>query len=464
MEPIQQIKALPMKMTVQTYLNHVSEEEFERSLVELKESRRQYQEARQTGQQQPPVVESAVIIDVDQSASHGSVHREQPYPQQNLQREIVTTTVATAPIVLNNVVFEEGVIDTGATNTMVSQSAVRRLGMIDRIEPSKIKFSCADGKMSAPWGIIRKLPVGVEGFTIPIDVFVSGATSYDVLLGTDWLIQAHAEISFAKSEMTYRIDPQFMGRVPITVLPGGKNRSQYCDFHTSEDQPGDPGDQPELTAEETIDPEETDEYPDEIASSMESFEEESEASITYDSEYHTEDDSDEDKENLMPIICNAALDEPTTTSALGDLWDIPQLETSLEHTGEPLIEIRHTTEDWMLERNIFKTLEEQWGPFDVDACCDEEGSNSQLPAFWSPAQDCLQQDWTHKSVYCNPPFSKLHDILEHSLACYKASPFTTSAIFVIPWWPTASWFTPAIEELQIVMTFPAGTQLFTAPS
>jgi hypothetical protein len=76
---------------------------------------------------------------------------------------------------------------------MISQTAARQLNLKDQIEPSRLRYSCADGKMSSPWEIIRKLPIGVEGLVIPIDVFVSGATSYDVLLGTDWLTQAHAE-------------------------------------------------------------------------------------------------------------------------------------------------------------------------------------------------------------------------------------------------------------------------------
>jgi hypothetical protein len=29
----------------------------------------------------------------------------------------------------------------------------------------------------------------------------------------------------------------------------------------------------------------------------------------------------------------------------------------------------------MLERTIFEELEEQYGPFDWDACCDEDGHN-----------------------------------------------------------------------------------------
>eukprot|EP00884_Botryococcus_braunii_P022813 jgi/Botrbrau1/9215/Bobra.0028s0011.1 len=74
--------------------------------------------------------------------------------------------------------------------------------------------------------------------------------------------------------------------------------------------------------------------------------------------------------------------------------------------GEELMFAAHSylTEDWMLEVNIFKEIEAQWGPFDIDACCDTQGYNSQLPLYWSSETDCLMQNWTHMSVYCNPPF------------------------------------------------------------
>jgi hypothetical protein len=231
-EPVQQIKGLPMKLTVQTYLNHVSEAEFNKSIEELRESREQFLRNKQ---QVPPHVratnvEVIYVQDGSTSTSGTNVNGSSPIhvPQSNLQRNPVNTTVATVPIIINGSVFEEGIIDTGATNTMISQTAARQLNLIDQIEPSRLRYSCADGKMSSPWGIIRKLLVGVEGLVIPIDVFVSGATSYDVLLGTDWLTQAHAEISFAKQEMSFRIEPHILGRVPITVMPASKSTNRYC--------------------------------------------------------------------------------------------------------------------------------------------------------------------------------------------------------------------------------------------
>lgn len=193
---------------------------------------------------QPRAINAEVIYVPEESTSVSNVNvegfPEKNRPHLNLQRNPVSTTVATVPIIVNKMVFEDGLIDSGATNTMISQSAARQLNLIDQIEPSRLKYSCADGKLSAPWGIIMRLPVGVEGLCIPIDVFVSGATSYDVLLATDWLTQAHAKISFAKQEMSFPIDPQLMGRVPIRVMPAGKCSTRFCSKEDPTKDPGDP--------------------------------------------------------------------------------------------------------------------------------------------------------------------------------------------------------------------------------
>ena len=162
-DPIQQIQGLPVKLCVQSYFNRISEEDFQSSMKELQESRRQYLRTINSNPVPPSVADAEmVVISSDTLAtevSPAATYREERRPiQQNLQRHPNSTTVATVPIILNNTIFEEGIIDTGATNTMISQSAARQLGMLNEIEPCRLKFSCADGKMSAPWGIIRRLP------------------------------------------------------------------------------------------------------------------------------------------------------------------------------------------------------------------------------------------------------------------------------------------------------------------
>lgn len=105
-EPIQQIKALFMKLTVQSYLDHVSEDEFENSIREIAEARRQYQRNRQPVPQPTPAPVPEANV-----ANGSAADRREPMDyfrllQQNLQRNPVSTSVATVPIVINNVVFE----------------------------------------------------------------------------------------------------------------------------------------------------------------------------------------------------------------------------------------------------------------------------------------------------------------------------------------------------------------------
>jgi hypothetical protein len=447
-EPIQQIKGLPMKLTVQSYLNHVSEEEFNKSIEELRESREHFLRNRQ---QVPPHaratnVEVVYVPDGSTSTSGTDINGSPPMhvPQSNLQRNPVNTTVATVPIIIKDSVFEEGIIDTGATNTMISQSAARQLNLIDQIEPSRLRYSCADGKMSSPWGIIRKLPVGVEGLVIPIDVFVSGATSYDVLLGTDWLTQAHAEISFAKQEMSFRIEPHILGRVPITVMPASKSSNRYCitqvpelDFGGPAEHPAHPGvpmvpAQPEvinindITSDEEEDPAASQ---DEVTSTNISDSTEEEHYPEYEIPLPTE----------ASAACNAAIniEEKVTTPT-----EYPDL-----------------SEEWSLKKECFNDLNKLWGPFDIDACCDTNGLNAKLPQYWSPLQDCLQQIWTHKKVYCNPPYSRIDEIVSHCLVCHEASPHTTSAVLVLPCWPDAPWFSKVSQQFHVVKEYPKGSEI-----
>eukprot|EP00884_Botryococcus_braunii_P011705 jgi/Botrbrau1/20535/Bobra.145_2s0084.1 len=142
-EPIQQIKGLPMKLTVQSYLNHISAEEFQRSIQELHASRQQVLRSKQTTSTSPRAAEAELVVissDTSESPS-ASDTPEAPRVQEHLQRNPISTTVATVPIICNKTISNEEIIDTGATNTTISQSAARQLGMLNQIEPCRLKFS-----------------------------------------------------------------------------------------------------------------------------------------------------------------------------------------------------------------------------------------------------------------------------------------------------------------------------------
>lgn len=368
-----------MKLTVQTFLNHVSEEDFDRSLQEIKDARRRYLETRQPPPAPAEAAHAAASDNLNAAWSPMEYHR---HPQQNLQRNSVSTTVATVPILLNDVIFEDGVIDTGATNTMVSQTTARQLGLLDEIEPCRVKFTCADGKSAVPWGVLRRLNVGVEGLTFPLDVYVSGAHSYDVLLGTDWLTQAQAEISFATSEMSFRIDPNVIGKIPIKVSPNRSGVVRYCAF-------AEPALEYPPLAEESSGSTEEEPHDDDNSTTTES--------VTISTSSTTSTDQDDidfqSYEDLPALVEISAMENAAPFAST----DGPSHEGT--SGGEPPPE----TNNLMLNKGIFRELEEEMGPFDVDACCTNDGGNALVQNYWCPMRDCLTQSWEHKNVYCMPP-------------------------------------------------------------
>ena len=111
---------------------------------------------------------------------------------------------------------------------------------------------------------------------------------------------------------------------------------------------------------------------------------------------------------------------------------------------------------------VFADLDSRFGPFDIDACADVGGQNAHCPQYWSEVDDCLQQKWAGKRVYCNPPFACIRPILRHFLQEWATDPYNTSATFVLPAWNTYPWWKLA-RHFTTVKTFPKGTSLFTSP-
>eukprot|EP00854_Cymbomonas_tetramitiformis_P034178 gene34178-biopygen18299 len=120
--------------------------------------------------------------------------------------------------------------------------------------------------------------------------------------------------------------------------------------------------------------------------------------------------------------------------------------------------------DWLWERA------RQFGPFVVDACCDEVGANSRSFRWWSKEDSCSGKQWRGLSVHCNPPFSLLWEILVHFLSEKRVAPGTTSAVFVLPLWPTERFWAeivlPALDcgLFEIVEFIPEGSLVFTSPN
>ena len=94
------------------------------------------------------------------------------------------TTPVKCNICLRNRPYQ-AIIDSGAAISMIAHQTVKELDL--KIEQASTSLIVTATSTSVcPLGIIKDLPVEIEGVTIPITVEVVPATSYSLLLGNDW--------------------------------------------------------------------------------------------------------------------------------------------------------------------------------------------------------------------------------------------------------------------------------------
>jgi hypothetical protein len=89
----------------------------------------------------------------------------------------------------------QAIIDSGAAVSMIAHSVVKELGL-EIEQASNSLIISAIGTSTRPLGIIRDLPIEIEGVRIPITVEVVPATSYSVLLGNDWSKKINANYNW----------------------------------------------------------------------------------------------------------------------------------------------------------------------------------------------------------------------------------------------------------------------------
>src|SRR5215216_4227012 len=124
------------------------------------------------------------------------------------------------------------ILDTGAGICLISEALVKKLGWsID--EASNSVLVVADGKESPVLGVVKNVPVTFGSCTIPIDMIVTESTSYDVILGTNWLHLAKAEVNVKHAWMKFVYHGQ-KHKIPVDT-----NRSTRSNIINSDDESSD---------------------------------------------------------------------------------------------------------------------------------------------------------------------------------------------------------------------------------
>ena len=118
--------------------------------------------------------------------------------------------------------------------------------------------------------------------------------------------------------------------------------------------------------------------------------------------------------------------------------------------------------DWTLNRSIFLRLQQQYGPFDLDGACDDQGENAHTWDFCSPSRSFLETDFAGKNIYLNAPFDQIEAFLAHYLRT-KIRDSSTRGVFVVPKWKKQPWFR-LLKNFTLIEEIPAGSAVFTHPS
>ena len=126
------------------------------------------------------------------------------------------------------------IIDTGAGISLISHALMELLNMgIDRASKSSVIM--ANGSSTVPLGVVEDVAISFGVCTVAVDLVVTEAASYDVILGMDWLTRANAKVDLGKREMTLSKHGQQI-MVPLDVTRGIRTEITKQQDEESEDE------------------------------------------------------------------------------------------------------------------------------------------------------------------------------------------------------------------------------------
>jgi predicted aspartyl protease len=112
----------------------------------------------------------------------------------------------------------EGLVDTGASMSIMAAAVVRELGMMHLISGSKT-YKTASGVVTQALGRIDEVSVKAGRVPCAMTFMVVDIDSYNVLLGLDFLIKIGAIVDVERGWIQVRHGPGFdMEVLPLTVV------------------------------------------------------------------------------------------------------------------------------------------------------------------------------------------------------------------------------------------------------
>jgi predicted aspartyl protease len=118
---------------------------------------------------------------------------------------------------INNYIIE-GLVDTGASMSIMAAAVVRELGMMHLVTGSET-YKTASGVITQALGRIDEIPVKVGGVQCTMTFMVVDTDNYDVLLGLDFLVKIGAIVDVERGLIQVRHGPGANVEVlPLTMV------------------------------------------------------------------------------------------------------------------------------------------------------------------------------------------------------------------------------------------------------
>ncbi|KAK3263301.1 hypothetical protein CYMTET_27883, partial [Cymbomonas tetramitiformis] len=95
---------------------------------------------------------------------------------------------------------------------------------------------------------------------------------------------------------------------------------------------------------------------------------------------------------------------------------------------------RQDRDDWMVCPVRWEELDQEFGPFTVDACVAESRANAYRYLSWSRVEDARVQKYDGHNTWGNLPFSIIAAIVKNFLKCKQRQQWGTTACFLVPVW------------------------------
>ena len=127
----------------------------------------------------------------------------------------------------------------------------------------------------------------------------------------------------------------------------------------------------------------------------------------------------------------------------------------------PAIRTTARGDERAIKRDDFTSVQIASGKtFTLDCFCKDDGSNALVPSYCSPGNSFFDTtSLENQHVWVNAPFHLIEHAIQHYLKLKAKTPDSTSACFLVPRWPGATW-NKLLQGMQVLTSFKEGWPLF----